>query len=314
MRISLNQTHSDKVANTNGYGYAAEQCKVALDRLGHEVSWRDPDADIEMNFIQPENWYWSGAQYRIAYLPWESTALRPGWAKMLNECDEVWTPSPVIAQWFKDEGVTKDVHVYEHGVDSATWAPVKRNQDDTYRVLHHGAEALRKGGNEVISGFLGTLGDEDARLVLKMINPYWQVHDTKHIEIHKTKTDISSLVELCHGCHLFCYPSWGEGFGLTPLQAMATGMPVLITDGWAPYAHLLTEKNFIKSTLVDSPWQDFHPGKMFQPDADDLQDKIRWFFDNRASAAEEAGNLVKRVVEEYDWTNLTRNAFSHLFN
>ena len=311
MRISFNQTSSDNVRVNNGYGYAAQMCKQSLRELGHEVSWRDATADVEMNFIQPDHWYWSGVDYRIGYLPWESTGLHPGWLDKLNEVDEVWTPSPLIAEWFVDAGVTRPVKIYEHGVEPL-WTPLLRPTDDRFRILHHGAEALRKGGNETIRAFMATLWEEPATLVMKMVLDQFNLHNTEHIHIHRKKVEIDELVELYHGCHLFCYPSWGEGFGLTPLQAMATGMPVLITGAWAPYARFLGEQNCIKSTLVDSPWVNHHPGKMFQPDEDDLQDKLRWHFANRDYESRVAFELVEQVVKHYDWKTLTEQAFAHL--
>lgn len=274
------------------------------------MNWRDGTADVEINFIQPEHWHWTGP-YRIAYLPWESTQLKDGWVDSLNEVDEVWTPSPIIAQWFVDAGVKKDVRVYEHGVESL-WTPRLRTAEGRFRVLHHGAEALRKGGNETIQAFQNTLWEEKATLVLKMVLQRFNVHDTEHIQILKTKVDIDTLVEIYHDCDLFCYPSWGEGFGLTPLQAMATGMPVIVTDGWAPYQRFIPETSLVKSELVDSPWQGHHPGKMFKPDLDDLEFKLRWAFDNRETEAKRAFELAPQVHREYNWTRLTEQAFSHL--
>lgn len=311
MRVSFNQTSSANVKDSNGYGYAAKMCKQSLVELGHEVGWRDSTADVEINFIQPENWHWSGVDYRIAYLPWESTELQDGWVDALNEVDEVWTPSPKIAEWFVDAGVTKDVKIYEHGVESL-WRPSLRDSSSRFRVLHHGAEALRKGGNEIIHSFLGSLKNENATLVLKMNLQQFAVHDTETIQIIKNKVSIEELVDIYHGCHLFGYPSWGEGFGLTPLQAMATGMPVLVTDGWAPYSRFIPETGLIKSTLVESPWQGHHPGKMFQPDKDDLMDKLKWSFDNREAEAQRAFDLAPQVHSEYNWLELTRQAFAHL--
>ncbi len=310
MKVSFNQTSSPNVRATNGYGYAAKMCRESLIRLGHSVDWRDDTADVEINFIQPENWHWTGP-YRIAYLPWESTGLRDGWSSLLNEVDEVWTPSPVIAQWFADAGVTKNIRIYEHGVERL-WEPYLRPLDGTFRILHHGGEALRKGGNETIRAFLTKLGDEDAQLVLKMILQQFNLHDTKHIQLLLKKVDIDELVAIYHGCSMFCYPSWGEGFGLTPLQAMATGMPILITDGWAPYARFIPENSLIKSELVESPWQSHHPGMMFKPDEDDLRDKLRWHFDNRESERDRAFNIAETVRSEYDWDTLTAAAFAHL--
>lgn len=304
-------TSSKNVRDNNGYGYAAKMCQESLIRLGHEVDWRDATADIEINFIQPHNWHWTGVDYRIGYVPWESTSLPDGWVKSMNEVDEVWTPSQIIAEWFVDAGVKKDVKVYEHGVESL-WAIRKRPTDDRWRVLHHGAEALRKGGNESIRAFMATLWEEDATLVMKMLLDRFNIHDTEHIHVHKTKVTIEELVELYHGCHQFVYPSWGEGFGLTPLQAMATGMPVLITKGWAPYERFIPEDCLIKSELAMSPWQDHHPGMMFKPDEDDLKDKMLDMFKNRQKWSDYFFETAEAVQKEYDWDSLTYKAFAHL--
>ena len=311
MRISFNQTSTENVKNNNGYGYAAQMCKQSLRELGHEVNWRDATADVEINFIQPQHWHWTGVDYRIAYLPWESTDLPDGWLDSLNSVDEVWTPSPVIAEWFVDAGVTRPLKIYEHGVEGL-WKPFQRTGDSRFRVLHHGAEALRKGGNETIRSFMASLWEEEATLVLKMILDRFNVHDTEHIQILKKKVDIDELVKIYHGCDMFCYPSWGEGFGLTPLQAMATGMPAIVTQGWAPYERFLPESSLIKSELVDSPWPVHHPGKMFKPDEDDIQDKLRWHFKNRESEAARAFELAPKIHAEYNWTSLTEQAFAHL--
>lgn len=312
MKLSFNQTTSPNVRDDNGYGYAAKMCKQSLLALGHEVEWRDPTADVEINFIQPEKWVWTGP-YRIAYLPWESTGFRDGWVDSLNECDEVWTPSPVVAGWMKDAGVTKDIKVYQHGVDTI-WntGAAKRLSTGTFEVIHHGAEALRKGGNETIQAFMATLWDEDARLTMKMLLSQFNLHDTEHIRIKKTKLPLAELVALYHEEQLMCYPSYGEGFGLVPLQAMASGMPVLVTKGWAPYEYLLGEENLISSQYIDSPWPEHHPGQVIQPDEDDLRDKLRWHFENRESQAESAWNLTSQVMADYDWVTLTARAFEHL--
>lgn len=312
MKISFNQTNSANVRDNNGYGYAAKMCKDSLVELGHEVSWRDPSADVEINFIQPEHWHWTGP-YRIAYLPWESTGFRDGWVDSLNECDEVWTPSPVIAQWMVDAGVKKAPHIYQHGVEPV-WSPKLRvvEPGQRWRVLHHGAEALRKGGNDAIKAFLATLNDEPATLVLKMLMNQWAVHDTDHIHLLGKKVPLDELIEIYHGVHAMVYPSYGEGFGLAPLQALATGMPALITRGWAPYEYLLPDELLIDSHLIESPWQGHHPGKVFQPHQDDLQDKLKSMYENQQKLAEWAFENAPVVHKDYNWKDLTEKAFAHL--
>lgn len=313
MRVSFNQTTGPNTKNTNGFGYAAQMCKNSLVDLGHEVGWRDSSADVEINFIQPEHWYWSGVDYRIGYVPWESTTLPDGWVEAMNEVDEVWTPSGIVAEWFVDAGVTKPVKIYQHGVEGL-WSPIQRGVRNGFDVFHHGAEALRKGSDETFEAFQNVLWEEDATIHFKTVAPNWSVPGSTKMRIHTGKWPIDELVALYHQMNLMVYPSWGEGFGLTPLQAMATGMPVLITEGWAPYEHLLEGHNLIKSELTEVPpgWAAWHPGKMFKPDLDDLEDKLRYQWENRDRLAVEAFELSERVHVEYDWNNLTQEAFAHL--
>lgn len=313
MRISFNQTTGPDVHDRNGYGYAGNMCKKTLEELGHEVGWRDDSADVEMNFIQPDMWYWSGVDYRIGYLPWESTEFHPGWVEKMNEVDEVWTPSPVIAQWMMDAGVTKEPKIYQHGVESV-WEANLRPHDDMFNVMHHGAEAIRKNSQDVINVFNANLRTaEDAVLTLKVNFPPGQRYvDSDWCRIRNGRIPLEELLGIYQECNLFCYPSWGEGFGLAPLQAMATGMPTMVTRGWAPYQHLVPEHSLIDSELVDSPWPWIHPGKMFRPDINDLQDKLLWHYNNREQATTEAYATAAKVHEEYNWKDLTQKAFSHL--
>lgn len=300
----------EKVRDQNGYGYAAKMCKKSLVSLGHEVAWREPTADVEINFIQPQHWHWTGP-YRIAYLPWESTEFHEGWIDDLNECDEVWTPSPVIAQWMMDAGVTKEPKVYLHGVEAA-WSPIRRAHEGTLELLHHGAEALRKGGNETIRACMATLWEKDARLTMKMTLRNFRVHDTDHMRIMKERIPLEDLIALYHASDLMVYPSWGEGFGLVALQAAATGMPAIVTRGWAPYEDLLDPDLLIDSTLVPSPWPHHHPGKMFQPDEEHLKELLLSAFDNYEAHADKAYKNALTIHHEYNWNRLTEKAFSHL--
>jgi len=314
MKVSFNQTTSPKVRSDNGYGYAGKMIQDTLRSLGHEVGWRQADADLEINFIQPEKWYWTGP-YRIGYVPWESTKFQDGWIDKFNSVDEMWTPSPVVAQWMVDEGVKVPVHVYEHGVDPI-WATgaSKRSSNGTFKVIHHGAEAIRKGGLETMRAYMDTIAGPGAELTMKTGPTYPNyIYDTVYnINWNNKRLDLEDLVRLYHEHDLMVYPSYGEGFGFTPLQAMAGGMPVLISQGWAPYEDMLPEECLISTSLQEAPeaWQMHHPGKMFFPDWAEAREKLTWQFENREKMAEFAWNLSPKVLDRYNWQTLTRDAFA----
>lgn len=306
-------TRVGQIKPTNGYGYATHGMRSSLNRLGYQFNPNDATAPVELWFDQPHHWEWRDHQYKIGYHPWESSEIDPEWLEAMNKCDEVWTPSPIIADWYRAWGLP-NVHVYEHGVDPA-WSYKRREVTDKIRFLHVGGEALRKGADITLDAFRAAFaGRDDVELTLKMNNEGWNITRVGKVTVFNSLIEESDLIKMFHEHHVFVYPSWGEGFGLNPIQAMRTGMPTLCTGAWAPYARLLDPDLTIGSRLVESPWQEVHPGKMFAPDFDDVVDKLRFVADNYEDAVDNAVPISQAVVEEYDWDTLTASTFSALEN
>lgn len=312
MRIS-HATQINSIEETNGYGYATVNMISSLERLGYQVSKNDSSADVEIWFDQPHHWKWSKGTYRIGYHPWESTRLKDGWVEKMNECDEVWTPSPVIAKWYQEyAGVDVPVFVYEHGVDPI-WKKKPRPVTDKFNFLHVGAEASRKGGVETMRAFRRAFPhNRDVELNLKIISKGWNIGRFNRINVINEKMSLDELIALYHNNHVYVYPSYGEGFGLTPLQAMATGMPTITVPAWAPYADFLDPKLSIDSHFIGSPWPTLHPGNMLKPKLDDIIDAMRYAYDNYDAVEAEAQERVSQITDYYDWDRLTKIAFDDL--
>ena len=298
----------------NGYGYVTDRMINSLQTLGYEVKPNDPTADVNLWYDQPHHINWGENQYRVAYHPWESTELMPGWLDKLNTADEVWTPSPLMKDWYEEMGVKPPIYIYQHGIDPV-WACRPRPVDGTIRLLHVGGEAKRKGGDMVINAYRAAFaGRKDVTLTMKMISRGMNVMPTGRIRFLTHSMKLTSLVRLYHEHHVFVYPSWGEGFGLNPLQALATGMPTIFTEAWAPYANYAPESWKISSELTDSPWPNVHPGKMFKPNFDELVDKLRDVVENYEENSSISHTLGDVVHQDYNWINLTREAFICLDN
>ena len=119
------------------------------------------------------------------------------------------------------------------------------------------------------------------------------------------------LVKLYHDHDVLIYPSYGEGFGFIPLQALATGMPVICTESWAHYDKFLGPLK-LKSEMIDSPWP-FHNGKVFEPDYKHLVELIRDVSINFNAYAGYYFAQSTKIHEEYNWDRLTNKAFEHIF-
>lgn len=328
MRISF-QTPiaSNRIRGTNGYGYATVMMLDTLRGLGHEVHDNDPKADVQIAFNQPPHWQFNDGPYKIGYHPWESTLLLPGWSETMNKCDEIWTPSPITADWYtRYAGITVPVHVYEHGVEHQ-WSPVKREPEQFIKFLHVGSEASRKGGWGVVrlfrEAFNGAYSRDDVRLTLKMVNsstplanqvntPDGRRGQLGRVTYIDEKWGIGDMLDLFYHHDVYVYPSAGEGFGLTPLQAIATGMPTITVPAWAPYAEFLDPKLSLPATLGKTQWPEIHPGEMWQLDDDDIIDRLRYAADNYSEVRDFACINAAEVHAAYDWEKITKEVFDSL--
>lgn len=305
---------SNRIRNTDGYGYGTERILASLSNLGYEVTENDGSADVGFVFNQPQHARYFGNQYKILFHPWESDQMPPDWAGIMNNCDEVWTPSPLIAQWYRTRmGVSRPIYVYQHGIDSI-WETKPRPIKDKMKFLHIGGEAVRKNMPGTMKAFRAAFpGDEDVELLCKTsLNGITINNPSSKIQSLNGTVPFNELLALHYDRHVFVYPSWGEGFGFNPFQAMATGMPTIVTGAWAPYQDYIDPNLNVNATLAESPWQKPHPGKMFKPDFDDLVDKLRYVYDNYDKCHEFAQETAPHIHDDYAWDLVTKSAFSKL--
>lgn len=325
MEISF-VTNMGNLSLTNGFGIAGYNLVTSLQRLGHKVPFASPTAPVEIAFSQPDYSDWSNPDaYHIQYTPWESNQLPQGWLEAFNEtCDEVWTPSPLIAQWYRDAGVKTPVYVYEHGIENI-WTPKRRRRGEVLKFLHVGEPAPRKGGQMAFEAFKDVFGDrKDVSLTIKAWNrstirvrKHGSILGNPHVVYKNVKTVYDEytpegMVGLFHHHDALIYPGWGEGFGLIPLQALATGMPTICTEAWAPYSQFLEPALALGSRLVDSPWPHIHTGKMFEPSYDELKEALRFVDREYERVSGLAFRRSYKVIEHYDWDRLTEQAFDRI--
>jgi hypothetical protein len=256
--------------------------------------------------------------------------MRKDWVERFNQCDEVWATSDWCAEVFKDNGVTKPIYVYPHGIEEK-WSAVKRsyNEDEVFKFLHVGEPSPRKSGQLVVDTFIKMFGNNPKyQLTLKCHHNHTvRVYDKNgelrlpedvysNIKVIKDEMAIEDLVALHQRHHVLIYPTWGEGFGFIPLQALATGMPVISTYPWAHYKKFigpLKLRSTLTSETLPKAVGDAHIGQMFKPDEKHLEELM---YDSILNFKAYSGYYFAqstKIHEEYNWIQLTNNAFDHIF-
>jgi glycosyltransferase involved in cell wall biosynthesis len=178
-----------------------------------------------------------GCKKKIGYFMFESSKCPPDWEQYMRELDVVITPSKFARDIFYNQfGI--DSIVIPHGVDTDIYTYQPRPNNTAFRILHYNGFDFRKGFDIVIEAFTQEFDPNVDRAILTMKAysgnnyPYFDYRIDTIIEDYNQE----QLLGLLAKHDVFIFPSRGEGFGMTPLEAMNTGMPVII-----PNAHGIAE-------------------------------------------------------------------------
>ena len=309
-----------------GYGEASFHIFEEFKKQGVECLIGSPAAKIGISFVQPDQYKFGRHQYKIGYTPWESTGIFERWKNpLLNGIDELWTTSPWCGEMFKAH-TNKPIFVYEHGIEES-WIPRKRvlEEDKPFRFLHIGEPAFRKDAQMVIDAFIDLYGNNSKyELILKCSNlnmtsvvdpltgkikgsPGAFYSNIKIIESFLSNEQMNDLYDLSDA---FIYPSWGEGFGFNPLQAMAKGLPTVCTKEWASYSRYITAP--LNSELVQTPWPTVHPGFMYKPNYEELFFYMKNLPKNYDMYAKIAFTNSFKIHKDYSWERVTKPAVKRL--
>ena len=302
MKISFNNYN---MATATGYGHASTKMINTLVMNNFDVQYEKNDSDLEVFFGHPENYvFFNKDAVKIGYTDWESDKIVGLWKNKLSEIDELWVGNQFCKDVFS-QYTDKNIIVVPHGIDKV-FTPQKRTYDGTLKFLHIGYPALRKNLYDVVNAFLELYeGREDVTLTIKayqnsILDQYANIPNINIIAEDYTSFE---LVNLMRQHHCLVYPSLGEGFGLIPLQCLATGMPSIVTEGWCDYIDYVGELS-LDSKLKEHRFTSMHPGLMFEPNYNTLLEKMKYVEENIEMLLEKYYNQAPALIEEYSWDNI----------
>ena len=214
--------------------------------------------------------------------------------KYMNLADSIVCPSTRSKSILEDEGVETPITVIPHGTEIPdTVAPLP----DDFTVAYLGVVGVDKGLIYLMKAW-SQLDYDDSELVLagpgteQLSALIRQVAD--HGKFHLLGR-VDNTRDVFDQCSVYVQPSTNEGFGITALEAMAHGRPVIVSDGAGS-----------SDCVIDSVNGFVVPAG----DHDAIATMIQWFKDY-PDKVQELGNAARETAKQYSWENIRSQYVEH---
>lgn len=298
---------------SNGFGVSASKIQEQFDELGVKYSEQQQGQKIGFLYHHPYSITRLDNPIKIIYTMFESTRIPQDWREYLDAADLILVPSKFCAEVFAREGY--NTRIVNLGFDDLTFRlpdeprPIKRDTHEVFNFLHYDAFNKRKGFQELFKAFVKEFDpSEPVRMIFKTTRKQSPLpimpSQYPNIEIILGATSDEELAKLCHRSDAFVFPSMGEGFGITPLEAMGTGLPVIVPNahGISEYFHpdyMYQVQHHEDAPAIYARYKNQDVGRMVVCDVDDLRRQMRYVYEHEREAKEKG---IKAATYARSWT------------
>jgi len=216
------------------------------------------------------------------------------WVDILNQNTAVLAPSQFNVNILKESGVTVPIFYIPHCIDMAEFCPGDSFKNvEKFKFLFIGSWKRRKGYQELLTAWCEEFIDDDVELIIKTDKVNKAKSYVKRLIPRPDNITIldrvimeNEMPDFIRSVSCLVLPTKGEGFGLPCLQAMACGVPVLVTDysGCKDYANndtafLLKPEGIVTKKVMDNIPQFFNQ-KWAYVSVKQIRKKMRYIFEN----------------------------------
>ncbi len=236
-------------------------------------------------------------QIRIAYSMFESSRIPAEWTIILNTYfDAVAVPDPYFVSVYKESGVKIPVFVVPLAVDLSPNLkfPVKNCANTPFTFANLSTCVDRKNQLTLVRAFAKEFGNNkkvslliNARAAFNKLD-FEIVKEIKNLGLANVIFNINPLSkseyqDLFHEIDCYVNLSKGEGFSIQPREAMALGIPVIVTDNTAQSTLCASGLVTPVSSTIKKPafydWGDYY-GHSFDCTIDDAAAALKEVYDN----------------------------------
>ena len=293
-----------------------------LDHLNKPINVH-PDKDIVTIFADYPQFWHEGYGKLYGFFLHEGTMLIPGWNRLMNRVEKVFAPSEATRNLFKWNDVIKPIEVIPYGTNPEIYKPLLKGDKEKYFIFlsvnSWGNDGNRKGTDLLIKAFDEEFKKEDVKLILK-IGTFWEGktdynqkvfeilgHTNDKIIISDKYVPESELVKYYQKADCFVAPTRGEAFGLTIINAMACGLPVIVTKD-VNSGHMDFCKGRESVLWIDAPTvkqgdlRFYAKGNMLaEPDLESLKKQMRLAFSRKLVSKEKALIVAEDIRKNWNW-------------
>jgi glycosyltransferase involved in cell wall biosynthesis len=296
--------------HNDGYGQSHKLLMDALLPFGIKLNRDYEGQQVGLAYGYPESVNNLKTPTKILFTMFESTKIPPDWDVDLKKTDLILVPSGFCQKTLKDAGYNSIVVPLAY--DHVTFKYEEKDPDkEPFIFLHYDAFNQRKGWDLVFKAFNEEFRSENVRLVLKTtkIGGYpFPILKSQYpqIDVIKEPYRPNELADLLHNSDCFVFPSRGEGFGIPPLEALATGTPVIVPNAHG-IAEYFTNKYFlgieVKGTCpaLYERYKGIDTGTMVEPDIKSLKNQMRFAYEHRSYVYETAKQGAAWVSGNYTY-------------
>lgn len=284
-------------------------------------------APVGIYFGSPANMRFSGPllnnhKYKIGVYVSELELSPMERYHLSHKHDLVVVPSQYVESIFRKHCVHKTMIVH-HGIDQIfRYKPevLKRSNFTFLYVFNNsqtGGSTIRKGFKELVEIFSELTVKYDVRLIIKtdsLLEADLSKIKNCRITIDQRDLTTEELCFLYNSCHAYINPTRAEGFGITPLEAMSCGIPVIspIHSGLAEF--LDSSNCIVISSNIGKEVYKFGPnaGYLWDLSKKDIYDTMEFCYLNRVGLTQRAIERSESIRDRFSWKNVLQPIIDHI--